>query len=315
MGGAIHVVLHQRDPEIEALARAELSALGGGGEAAEPGVWLSPAPVSWTGCGYGSAGGGQLAFATTLDGLVDEVRALAIEAPRYRLAIARIPQRRRGATEAKIHVAAALGGVESDEDPDLRLLLVVSPAGYRLLREMPVTQGESDWLRASHKPNPYAVALPVRLAKAALNLTARPGDVVLDPFCGSGTIPILAELAGHRAYGSDVSGVAVARARENLAAFGCTSPLAVVDARETAQRADCIVTNPPYGLRSHLAPEARREVLRNLARLAPRATFVTPERLEDDLAEAGFELERVIPVAENRFQRFVYLTRSRACAA
>src|SRR5205814_128520 len=124
----------------------------------------------------------------------------------------------------------------------------------------------------------YLVAVPVRLAKAMLNLTVRPGDTVLDPFCGTGTIPLLAAWAGHRAFGSDVSAACVAHAAENLAHFGRQATLACVDAREAQQAADCIVSNLPYGLYSHLAAGALRAILQNLGRLAPRATLVTSER-------------------------------------
>jgi len=193
--------------------------------------------------------------------------------------------------------------------------VVSSSLGYRVLADYEAAPGEADWLGASHKPHNYVVAVPVRIAKAMLNLTARPGDSVLDPFCGTGTIPLLAAWAGHPSYGSDISPACVGRAAENLAHFGLTATLACADARTVEQRADCIVTNLPYGVYSHLAPETLRAVLRNLRRLAPRVTLVTSERLEDALRAEGFELATVIPVESERFERFVYVTRVSSPAA
>jgi predicted RNA methylase len=309
-----HCTLYHRDAEFTALAEAELLAVGGG-HPAEPGVWLSPVPIRWARCGYGSAGGRQLAFAPTLDELEPQLRALGLAAPRFSLTIRRIPQRRAGATEAKVRIADCIAGRVSADDPLLRLLVIVSPLGFRVLVDEPMAPGEDDWLRASHKPNNYLVALPVRIAKAMLNLTARAGDTVLDPFCGSGTIPLLAAWAGHPAFGSDVSGACVTRARENVAHFGQAATLVCADAREATQAADCILTNLPYGLYSHFAGEALRATLRNLARLAPRVTLVTSERIEDALRAEGYDVQRIIPVESYRFERLVYVTRAPASVA
>lgn len=310
---ASYCTLYQRDPDVAALAEAELRALGGGA-AAEPGVWLSAAPIRWAACGYGTAGGRQLAFAPTLQALAEEVRALRLVAPRFRIEARRIPRGQGGASAAKAFIGEHIDGDVSVDDPQLRLLLVVSPVGYRLLVETEAHAGEGDWLGARHRPNNYLVAAPVRLAKAMLNLTARPGDTVLDPFCGSGTIPLLAAWAGHRAFGSDISAAWVARAQENLAHFGLEATLVRADARSARQTADCIVSNLPYGAYCHLAREALREVLGNLGRLAPRVTLVTSERIDDDLRAEGYEVVEVIPVAPERFARFVYVTRRLAVA-
>lgn len=95
------------------------------------------------------------------------------------------------------------------------------------------------------------------------------------PSCGStGTIPLLAAWAGHGAFGSDLSASFVTDAAENLAHFGREATLACVDAREATQAADCIVTNVPHSVYSHLAAAALPAILRNLGRLAPRLTLV-----------------------------------------
>jgi predicted RNA methylase len=305
----VYCTLYQRDPGFFALAEAELSALVGG-HAAELGVWLSSTPVRWATCGYAKAGGRQLAYGRTLDDLRDALAPLGIVAPRFSIATRRLPRRFKGASAAKTLIGDCIEGDVVLEDPELRLLLVVSAEGYRVLIDEDATPGEADWLRGSHKPHNYLVAIPVRIAKAMLNITARPGDSVLDPFCGSGTIPLLAAWAGHTAYGSDIGATCVARATENVAHFGQTVTFACSDARDTEQDADCIVSNLPYGVYCHLERDALAGVLANLARRAARVTLVTSEHIEDALVAHGYTVERVIPVESLRFERFVYVTRS-----
>src|SRR3989338_8061162 len=59
--------------------------------------------------------------------------------------------------------------------------------------------------------------LPPKLARMMVNLARAPsGGIVLDPFCGSGTVLMEAGLLGYRVIGSDVSAEAVRRSRENL---------------------------------------------------------------------------------------------------
>jgi len=54
---------------------------------------------------------------------------------------------------------------------------------------------------------------PPSLVRYLIGAYSRPGDVVLDPFCGKGTALLEAALAGRRAVGGDVSPDAVACAR------------------------------------------------------------------------------------------------------
>ncbi len=308
MSDPVYCTLYQRDPGFTALAEAELAALGGG-VSAEPGVWLSPAPIRWWTCGYGNAGGRQLAFGATLDELEALLRSLALVAPRFSIATRRLPRGQKGATAAKIRIGDCITGDVSVRNPTLRLLLVVSRLGYRVLIADDPAPGQADWVGASHRPHNYLVAVPVRLAKAMLNLTLRAGDSVLDPFCGTGTIPLLAAWAGHRAFGSDISAACVAHAAVNLAHFGQHATLTAVDARDTTQTADCIVTNLPYGLYSHFAGGALRAILANLGRCAPRVTLVTSEAIEAELLAAGYQIQHIIAVESARFQRLVYVTR------
>jgi precorrin-6B methylase 2 len=303
---AVYCTLYSRDPGFSDLAQAELAALAGG-HGAESGVWLTDRPVAWAQTGYGKDGGRQLAFATTLEDLEAQLLALELVAPRIGITVRRVPRRASGTQAAKKCVADCIDGDVDFEDPQLRLILVVSALGFRvLLRTEP---GDPGWLASSHKPHNYLVALPVRIAKAMLNLTAQAGDVVFDPFCGSGTIPLLAAWANHEAYGSDISWKCVTRARENIAHFGKTAPLTRADAKDAEQAADCIISNLPYNLYCSIGDETLQAVLANLRGLASRVTLVSSERLDEALEANGYELLQRICVESDRFERTIYVTR------
>lgn len=55
----------------------------------------------------------------------------------------------------------------------------------------------------------YPASFPPALVATMLDLFANPGDIVLDPFCGSGVVPIEAWMRGMTAYGVDVNRFAV----------------------------------------------------------------------------------------------------------
>lgn len=58
---------------------------------------------------------------------------------------------------------------------------------------------------------------PEELAARAIRLYSWEGDVVLDPFCGSGVVPKVAESLGRDGMGFDISRVTVEKARETVA--------------------------------------------------------------------------------------------------
>lgn len=63
----------------------------------------------------------------------------------------------------------------------------------------------------------YPTQKPILLLERIIELVTHPGDLVLDPFCGSGTALLAAQLTGRSAIGIDNSEAAVALARQRLA--------------------------------------------------------------------------------------------------
>ena len=157
---AVYCTLYQRAPGLGALAEAELNALAPG-QAAEPGVWLSARPIRWANTGYANGGGRQLAFGETLDELREALLALKLVAPRFHIETRRLPRRIKGATLAKTLIGDCIEGDVDVEDPQLRLLLIISARGYRVLVEQEARAGEPV---APHVYVKYAVARQARLA-------------------------------------------------------------------------------------------------------------------------------------------------------
>lgn len=93
---------------------------------------------------------------------------------------------------------------------------------------------------------------PVAAALAWL-LAPGPGEVVVDPFCGDGTVPIEAAVAAPEAvvHGSDIDEARVDNARANAARAGAAVALETADAGHldfADSGVDVIVTNPPWNL-------------------------------------------------------------------
>ena len=162
----------------------------------------------------------------------------------------------------------------------LRKVRLLRPKGNELLSERVLTRGALDvvafpyhggialgptvWVPDSasmresgtHRPVPRPeIALSPRLARTLLNLSGlKPGQTVLDPFCGSGTILVEALKRSLRCLGLDSRASRVLEARENLrwAIGGVTDrgfDIRKGDARELPRilrgtKVDAIVTEP-----------------------------------------------------------------------
>jgi tRNA G10 N-methylase Trm11 len=68
--------------------------------------------------------------------------------------------------------------------------------------------------------SPYVGKMKSGMAKVLVNLYSNPGDTVLDPFSGSGVVPLEAALAGRRAWANDLSPYAYVLTKGKLEAPG-----------------------------------------------------------------------------------------------
>lgn len=76
-------------------------------------------------------------------------------------------------------------------------------------------QPESRWARLG----PYYAMFPLPFAWDVLQCFSEPEQTVLDPFCGRGTAPYLAQITGRRAWGCEINSVAWVYAQVKMAPY------------------------------------------------------------------------------------------------
>ena len=153
--------------------------------------------------------------------------------------------------------------------------------------------------RPSRRPFFHPSAMMPKLARCMVNLSrAERGELVLDPFCGTGSILIEAALVGCSALGLDISSRMAFGALLN-ARFTGAGPLGllVADALRPPLKegaVDRVVTDPPYGRSASTTGLEVRELyerfLSTLPELLPRgkmACVAAPSQL--DLREMALD--------------------------
>jgi tRNA (guanine10-N2)-dimethyltransferase len=104
--------------------------------------------------------------------------------------------------------------------------------------------------RPRKKPFFHPSAMPSKLARCMINLArAKTGDLLLDPFCGTGSVMIEGAFIGCRVLGLDIQRRMAVGCRSNLKHFGVDAEgLVIADSRQLPlTELDCLVTDPPYG--------------------------------------------------------------------
>lgn len=86
--------------------------------------------------------------------------------------------------------------------------------------------GMPDVLNVKRVRNGYPTQKPVELLSKLVGQSSLPGDVVVDPFFGSGSTGVAAIAAGRRFIGCDVADAAVSLAKERLRSHGCLPEMA-----------------------------------------------------------------------------------------
>jgi adenine-specific DNA-methyltransferase len=104
-----------------------------------------------------------------------------------------------------------------------RLIAVGSTLSYvRYIDDFPAFPLNNLWedtvTSGFAEPKAYVVQTNTRVVERCLLMTTDPGDLVLDPTCGSGTTAVVAELHGRRWVTVDTSRIALALTRQRLMA-------------------------------------------------------------------------------------------------
>ena len=303
--------------EERELAALELWALAG----VEPvgATAASVAAVDVAGAAYVRFCAQTLAQADSLEALEDQVRVQELTTDRFRLEIfrpslvvreaqapcrepgwERVPQ---GTREITLTVANALRGWPDLDHPRERLVVVAQPGRWLLGRI--VSPGRRDW--EGFPPSVgYSAALSAQMARALVNLVAAPGDSLLDPCCGMGTVVAQAARRGIRAVGVEIVRKLSWQAGRYVQSVGGPGLICRGDARSFAGRFDAAVVDLPYGRASHRTEHLYEEILGNLRGLVRRAVVLTAEPLAEPV-RAGWELLRLARVYCGQLVRHCHL--------
>jgi len=167
--------------------------------------------------------------------------------------------------------------------------------GIKLTEIKPKTFSER---RPRKKPFFHPSAMPSKLARCMVNLAhAKTGELVLDPFCGTGSVIIEAALIGCRILGFDVQRRMAEGCQKNLKHFNIKPEgIVIADARKLPlTRIDCLVTDPPYGRSATTMKSTTKQIVegilssaRSLLHKGQRICIASPKTL--NIARIGAEL-------------------------
>ncbi|MFB6242440.1 MAG: methyltransferase domain-containing protein [Candidatus Nanosalina sp.] len=164
--------------------------------------------------------------------------------------------------------------------------------------------------RRKNQERPFSspVSLDPVLARVLVNLSCvRPGEHLLDPFCGTGGILIEAGLCGAGVHGLDVKGEMVSGTEKNLEEYGVIAhdirEGEVEDAAELFDRKfDAAVTDLPYGKASKETDAAVEDFLDTVPGLVEGKTVF----MSDQDSVGGHEPEFEVYVHRN-LTRYIYI--------
>jgi tRNA G10 N-methylase Trm11 len=207
--------------------------------------------------------------------------------------------------EVTREVANAITGRPDLSHPRVTLAVVVSDQGWCCGRLVSV--GRNRWLQGMERPHHFSSALPQRMARALANLVAGPGQALIDPCCGIGTVVMEAADAGVIAFGSDHNGRMLHFLAVNLEHFGLPRRLFRADARQLTGHFDGAVLDLPYGRNLIGDLPLWRELIAPLRQAARRSVVVAPTLLTQPLGELGFRVVRVARVPKGGLTRYIHL--------
>ena len=136
--------------------------------------------------------------------------------------------------------------------------------GIKLTEIIPKTFSER---RPRKKPFFHPSAMPSKLARCMVNLSrAKSGELVLDPFCGTGSVMIEATFIGCRVLGLDVQRRMALGCLRNLRHFIMEPEgLGIADSRMLPITCvDRIVTDPPYGRSATTMKATTKQIVKGM---------------------------------------------------
>jgi tRNA G10 N-methylase Trm11 len=247
--------------------------------------------------------------APDLSDLYSQLEKIGLSSEQFRVSVVKFPRRLAPNSQQIMHqVGARIAGNPNLSAPRTVFLVVATEEGLWFGEVL--SEATGSWSEHSQKAHLYSSSLPTRLARAMVNLVASPGDRIIDPCCGSGTVLIEADSIGIKAVGCDINPKMAAASVENLKYFNLSSPVLIADARNIKGSFDAVVTDLPYGRNCPSDEQLCRDILRNLRNLSPKAAVVTGDDMSEALFQIGYGVKRVITVPKAALIRYIHVVGS-----
>lgn len=179
-------------------------------------------------------------------------------------------------------------------DPDIEVRVFMSDKIHIFLSCFDIDRSSFEDRKVGERPFFSPISLHPKYARASVNLTrVKKGDVVIDPFCGTGGIVMEAAVMGMKVIASDLDERMVTGCLENMEHYGLkihdSDVLDIGDVPGRFGDADAVVTDPPYGRSTHTAGEDVKSIhLRALSSVngclknGGRAAIVLPYEVDTD---------------------------------
>lgn len=271
------------------------------------GIAISPRRVDVSRGAYVRCCAELLFEAGNISEICAKIRAARLYADDFRVSVVKLPRNlKANSLEIAHNVGAEIGGIPDLDSPRVTFLTVITEE--KVLFGKLLSESDGQWIVHNKRPHVTSSSLPARLARAIVNLTASPGDRLLDPCCGTGTIILEAAQMGVTVVGYDVNVRMVGATRKNLKHYGLSAEVHLGDARLISGRYDAVVTDFPYGIGLDGDMTLDREILVRIRQLAPRAVFVHTRDLSSELVDLGFCIEQVLPARKHTMVRTIFIT-------
>ena len=182
-------------------------------------------------------------------------------------------------------------------DPDIIIKMQLCDKVHLFIEDKVIDPNILEKRKVSERPFFSPISLHPKYARALINLTgAKKGDVVLDPFCGTGGIVIEAAEMGMKAIASDFDEEMVLGCRENMDFYDLAlydyETIDIKDIPERFSEIDVVVTDPPYGRSTKTGGENVNDIHKTAMRSIPkvlkssgRAGIILPYEAESSTME------------------------------
>jgi tRNA (guanine10-N2)-dimethyltransferase len=206
--------------------------------------------------------------AASLDGVLGKNESFAVRLKRVRNYASKIREMTLERTLGKLILEKSPSARVNLSGPDKTFIGVLTDNEFIFgtkLAEIPAKPFVER--RPRRRPFFHPSAMQAKLARCMVNLAKpRAGDLVFDPFCGTGSTLIEASLIGCHALGMDIQRRMARGTIRNLSHFKIRPEGVVVADMQSPPitRIDCVVTDPPYGISSTTLKRTTRQIVEGL---------------------------------------------------